>query len=191
MNSLLRVFLVLLLPFAGLAEEAKVPTVDPSEMFDGFGPYWYSDHLKAMGEEALPPLAKDKDAVVYRFTCLRTFDHPFSIKISKTKDGFTLRRKVLSGKGGYEPGKLQKSVKSALKAETVAALDKLLTETKFNELKAKIEEGGLDGSLWFLEVVKNGEYRIVDRWSPDEGSVMRKIGEWFLSAAKWRPQDLY
>ena len=98
---------------------------------------------------------------------------------------------MLSGKGGYDPGRIEEEVQSDLKPATVAELEKLLAETKFNDLKSSVEDDGLDGSQWILEVVRGGEYKIVDRWSPKEGSAMRKIGDWFLATAKWDPKPLY
>lgn len=191
MKYLVVAFLVVCAPYVCMADEAKAPFVFPAGTFDEFVVEWYSGHLKAMEEEALSPLAKDKNVVVYRFTCLRTFHRPFTIKVTKTKDGFELLRKVLSGKGGYGPGKIEESVKSEMKHEAVAELEKLLLAAKFKDMKSTVEDGGLDGSQWIVEVVRDGEYKIVDRWTPDEGSAMRKIGEWFLEAAKWRPKELY
>lgn len=191
MNYIVVALLVISAPFVCLADEAKVPSVFPAGTFDDFVVEWYSGHLEAMDEGALSPLAKDKSAVVYRFTCLRTFHRPFAIKVTKTKNRFELVRKVLSGKGGYDPGKLEESGKSELKPVAIAELEKLLVATKFKELKSTVEDGGLDGSQWILEVIRDGEYKIADRWSPDEGSAMRKIGEWFLEAAKWKPKELY
>jgi hypothetical protein len=190
LHNIFRVLLAVTVSFTCFAEEVKVPVFFPPGTFDDFIVDWYSGHLKAMNEEALPRLAEDKNVVVYRFTCLPTFDHPFVIRITKMKDGFSLRRKVLSGAGGYDPGKIEESVESDLKGETISALEKLLLETKFDELST-VDYGGLDGSQWILEVVKNGEYRIVDRWSPKQGSAMRKIGEWFLTTAKWQPKNIY
>lgn len=191
MNCLVVALLVICAPFACLAEDTEVASIFPEGTFDEFVVEWYSGHLKAMDEGALSPLAKNKTAVVYRFTCLRTFHRPFAIKVTKTKDGFELLRKVLSGKGGYEPGKIEESAKAELKPEVVAELEKLLVATKFKDMKATIEDGGLDGSRWIVEEVRDGGYKVVDRWTPDEGSALRRIGEWFLDAAKWKPKELY
>ncbi len=170
----------------------ELPAFFPPGTFDGFTVKWYSPHLVAMKEEVLPPLAKNKDAVVYRFTCLRTFHQPFSIKLTKTAKGYHLRRSVLSGKGGYDPGELEKSADSDLKPEALAGLEKLLLGNGFKDMKPTADdEAGLDGSQWIVEVVKDGTYQVVDRWSPREGQPMRQIGEWFLGAAKWKPKELY
>lgn len=191
MNYLFLALLVICAPFACWADEAKATSVFPARTFDDFVLDWYSGHLKAMDEGALYPLMKDKNAVVYRFTCLRTFHHPFAIKVTKTKDGFELVRKVLSGKGGYDPGVIEESVKSELKPEAVEELESHLVAIKFRDLKSTVDDGGLDGSQWIVEVVRDGEYKVVDRWTPDEGSAMRRIGEWFLNAAEWKPEKLY
>ena len=195
MKGILQVLVIVLAPVLCAAEESKKEDEkEPllaKEVFDVSTNEWYSKHFNAMKEPALSPLAKDKEAVVYRFTCLRTFDKPFAIKITKTKDGYLLVRKILSGKGGYEPGKLQFSGEMRLKPDALAAFEKLLADEKFQDWKDEEESGGLDGSQWIVEVVKNGNYKVVDRWSPREGTPTRRIGEAFLALAKWKPEELY
>ena len=34
----------------------------------------------------------------------------------------------------------------------------------------------LDGAQWIVEGVKNGQYHVVDRWSPDAPDPVRAIG---------------
>ncbi len=201
MNRNVWILVFALIPFSGYGEDekAKLSEYFPKLIFSedkrlhDFFAMWYSANLAIMKEPALPKRAKNSKNVIYRFTCLRTFDRPFSINVTKTKDGFVLTRKVLSGKGGYDPGILEETAKHSLKDAAVEELEKLLTELKFSKMKPTIIEDlkGWDGSHWMLEVVKEGRYKIVDRWSPDEGEPMRRIGEWFLDKAKWTPKEHY
>lgn len=192
MNALLRIVLVTVFSNVCQADDKKAQeskffppkTFSDDQMVDDFVDEIYTGSLKQLNEMALPPLAKDKDAIIYRFTCIRSFKLPFSIRISRTKDGFKLLRTLPS----YQPGKATESVESDLKIETVSNLEKLLLEIKFKELNA-VEGGGLDGSHWILEVVKDGEYKIVDRWSPKGSSAMRQIGDWFFTTSKWKPEE--
>ncbi|MDQ5937617.1 MAG: hypothetical protein QG574_4976 [Cyanobacteriota bacterium erpe_2018_sw_21hr_WHONDRS-SW48-000092_B_bin.40] len=41
-----------------------------------------------------------------------------------------------------------------------------------------------DGVLWIMEGYKNGQYRIVQRQSPDEGDAITKLGRMLLNQAK-------
>lgn len=194
------IIVVALLPLQGFADEEKLERAEyfPAKTFGeekelhDFIADWYSGQLLAMGELPLPKRAGDKEAVIYRFTCLRTFHRPFCVKLTKIKRGYLLERKVLSGKGGYEPGKIEESAKSKVTDAAVLLLEDLLVELKFLKMKSTVDEvGGRDGSQWILEVVKDGRYKIVDRWTPGDGAPMWKIGEWFLGKAMWKPKELY
>jgi hypothetical protein len=55
-----------------------------------------------------------------------------------------------------------------------------IQENKFWDLATRDKSRmGLDGAQWTLEGVKNGDYHIVDRWSPNDGPV-RVIGPLML-----------
>lgn len=152
---------------------------------------WYSNHLRAMDEEPLPRVANDDSAAVYRFTCLRTFHRPFSISITKNYDVFKLERKVLSGMSGFDAKAIEDSASFDIPAEKVAELDELLKVTKFSDMPSSVATAGLDGSQWIFEVVSEGKYQLVDRWSPREDTSLRKIGMWFLDTAEWTPREIY
>ncbi len=90
-----------------------------------------------------------------------------------------------------DPGKIEETASSKISASAVKELEQLLADLEFWQMKTLSTDGGFDGSQWMLEVVKERKYKIVDRWSPEDGDPMRKIGEWFLDKANWTPKKLY
>src|SRR5688572_21186821 len=71
---------------------------------DTFVNTWYSKMLFALKEPILNNYNGDKE--IYRFTWLRTFHHPVSIRLEKQNNVVKLFTKVCNGAGGYEPGQL-------------------------------------------------------------------------------------
>jgi hypothetical protein len=140
---------------------------------------WYSKHLTALQEPSLWGISKSSKQEIYRFLWLRTFHPPIAIRLNVNSDGTgALTTKASNGAGGYEPGKLTKDEsKSLSKAETQCFLD-MVEKQKYWSLSTREEDPnvvGMDGAQWVLEGVRNGTYKIVYRWSPEDGPV-RKIG---------------
>jgi len=71
---------------------------------DTFVTEWYSKMLFALQEPVLRNYQGDKE--IYRFTWLRTFHHPISVRLEKQNNIIKLFVKVCNGAGGYEPGQL-------------------------------------------------------------------------------------
>jgi len=51
----------------------------------------------------------------------------------------------------------------------------------------------LDGAQWIVEGIRNGDYHIIDRWSPEASDPVRAIGITALKLGRFRvrSQDLY
>lgn len=133
---------------------------------------WYVKHLQAMAEPSLWEQSKNDSKESYRFLWLRTFDHPVAIRLTLAKDGSAqLTFKILSGAGGYEPGHLIRNRSSHVSKEAVDHFVGLLNEADFWNSPAEESKDGivLDGAQWIIEGAKNGQYHVVDRWSPDKG----------------------
>jgi hypothetical protein len=134
---------------------------------------WYAKHLRAMREPSLWELSKDTSTQSYRFLWLRTFHHPVSARLEVAKDGSAqLFVKVLSGQGGYEPGHaiLNRNIK--VSNDAVDHFLELLQKADFWNLPTEQQETnvvGVDGAQWIMEGVLDGQYHVVDRWSPDDG----------------------
>ena len=133
---------------------------------------WYSPHLLAMKEPSLWEVSKKQSDEVYRFLWLRTFHAPVSARLDVASDGSgELVIKLLSGKGGYDPGHLIQNRKIKVEKESVDHFLELLSKAEFWNLPTEQETNGVgcDGAQWIMEATKKGQYHVVDRWSPDEG----------------------
>jgi hypothetical protein len=161
-------FLLVSLKFAeGLnAQQVKYFPVDSAEKlgFTSFVVQWYSRQLFAMKE---PVLFNDKtNREVYRFTWLRTFHHPISIRIEKRGDSYLLFWKLCNGAGGYAPGKLVVDSQKALSKAVWRTFIAKVELTKFWSMETNKRELGMDGSEWILEGKENNKYHVVSRWTP-------------------------
>jgi len=169
------VLVFLLFGATSMAQSRYFPpgSLDDSPRGDQFLYEWYSKQLKALDEPSLWTLSKTQKEQSYRFLWLRTFHHPVSVRIDVNGDGTSrLTTKIASGAGGYAPGHLVQNDTSALTKEQTDWFLGKIQENKFWEL-APLDKSrlGTDGAQWIIEGVKNGNYRIVDRWSPDDGPV--------------------
>jgi hypothetical protein len=152
---------------------------------DSFRNSWYSKMLFAMKEPVLKNYNGDKE--VYRFTWLRTFNHPVSVRLEKQGDIIKLFSKVCDGAGGYEPGKIIFDTTINLTQKQVDTTNLKLDNARFWTLQTESRDtNGMDGSEWIIEVYKNGKYHMVVRWTPEKGTEFREIGEYLFSISQIR-----
>jgi hypothetical protein len=150
---------------------------------DSFSTSWYSKMLFALREPVLKNYNGDKE--VYRFTWLRTFNHPVSLRLEKQGNIIKLFSKVCNGAGGYEPGKIIFDTTINLTQKQVDTANIKLDNAKFWTLQTESsEDNGMDGSEWIIEVNKNNKYHMVVRWTPERGTVFRTIGEYLISISQ-------
>jgi hypothetical protein len=158
----------------------------------------YSRYLKALQEPSLWETSKRTKGLVYRFLWLRSFDHPIVVRLNVNGDGTgTLATKITSGAGGYEPGKLvENRTKKLSKQQTQWFLDRV-EELKYWELPSREQKApnvlNLDGAQWVVEGVRDGNYKLVGRWSPGNGPI-KTIGIMMtidLANMKLLYQDVY
>jgi len=158
----------------------------------------YSKFLTALQEPSLWKSSQTRKIQSYRFLWLRSFDRPISVRLDVQPDGTALlTTRMTSGKGGYEPGHLiEHRTKKLTKEQTGWFLDRI-EELKFWSLPTSPPKDpnlvGVDGAEWVLEGIKNGQYHVVDRWSPDKGEV-RTLGIVMLidlAKLKLLYQDVY
>jgi len=139
--------------------------------------------LFALKEPILKDYKGDKE--IYRFTWLRTFNHPVSIRLEKQNNVVRLFSKVCNGAGGYEPGKIMFDTSFDLTEKEVDAISTRLATANFWSLQTdKRDENGMDGSEWLIEVFKNNNYHMVVRWTPEEHTTFRAIGEYLISISQ-------
>jgi hypothetical protein len=154
---------------------------------------WYSLTLRDLREPSLFALRNDPSLQVYRFLWLPSFHRPISIRlaINADGDGSIVARSVdnhagLLTKPASDTGELildktvaidKIQVQDVLQRLQLLAFWSLPTE---EEQQAAQSSGGpdgprlrvvqLDGSQWILEGLREGEYHVVDRWSPQDSS---------------------
>lgn len=159
------------------------------DALDTFVNTWYSKMLFALKEPILKDYQGSKE--IYRFTWLRSFHHPVSIRLEKKQDVIKLFTKVSNGAGGYGPMELIIDKSADVSLEEYNSLVQKVNDTKFWDLQTEIKDGGTDGAEWIVEIVKNGNYHIVTRNTPFEErhGNYRIIGEYLISLAKLEKKE--
>jgi hypothetical protein len=146
---------------------------------------WYTKHLRAMQEPTLWALCPiDLSTTVYRLLWLPTFGHPVCVRIVRSGAITALHATRLSGRGGYEPGKIAVKKQLELNEAQWDGFVRKLAQANFWTLPTRINiltfDGrpviGLDGDRLILEGVLGGKYHIVDRHSPKGGSYVDLCG---------------
>jgi hypothetical protein len=151
----------------------------PKENMDDFRNQWYSKQLSAMNE---PVLYIDKTTdETYRFTWLRSFDHPIAITITKHGDGYLLIWKECSGAGGYKPGNIIVNKQKTITKDNWDFFQYRLKQVNFWTIATKDTTRGFDGAEWILEGKTPNRYHITDRWTPHEGTDYYKCCDFLLS----------
>jgi hypothetical protein len=145
----------------------------PTTMVDKFRAQWYGGFLNAFEEPSLWELSTQNPTQAYRFTWLRTFHHPVVVRIDVRADGICeLTAKVGLGAGGYDPGMLIRNERRPLtRQQSEWFLNEVVRQKFWNLPDEESRPGGMDGSQWIIEGVKNGRYQIQDRWSPRAGPI--------------------
>lgn len=155
------------------------------DALDTFVNQWYSKMLFSMKEPVLSNYQGNKE--IYRFTWLRTFHHPVSIRLEKQNNIIKLFSKVCNGAGGYEPGQLIFDTTLNVTADQYKSLIQKIENINFWALKTEQRDvAGKDGSEWIIEAIKNNKYHIVTRWTPSEErhGNFRSVGEYLISLSK-------
>jgi hypothetical protein len=129
---------------------------------------WYSQQLKALDETSLFELSKNPAVGSYRFLWLRTFHHPVAVRVDVLADGTaTLRTKIASGAGGYDPGKLISNETRLLTKEETRKVVARVNASDFWRLPSYDRtRTGDDGSEWIFEVADQGRYHLRKRLDP-------------------------
>jgi hypothetical protein len=174
----------------------------PSILGPGRTVYW-GPYLVALGQTPLPPKAHDHNAHVYRFTWLRTFDHPICIVLKVQRSGKSaLGYFESSGKGGYDPGSITVAENRRLSVRETRQFLELLDRASFWSQRAidrvqpldsddsKVITIQLDGAIWIIEGVRDGRYQMVDQWSPESGA-FRDAALFLVSLSRRRVENVY
>ena len=140
---------------------------------DKFVSDWYGKQLVAMHEPSLWASAV-RSETVWRFLYLRTWGKPIAVRV--TADGHLFATR-LGGQGGYDPGTIEAHRERTLGKSDIARIESALDAASFDTAATEGDMGN-DGAQWVIERAKAGQYRLVERWSPD----VTKTSPAFLAA---------
>ncbi len=152
---------------------------------------WYSKHIEALGEAPLWNRKISDPQQAYRFTWLRSFHHPISVRIELLDNGTgNVTFSESDGAGGYEPGEVIIRRTDKLDKQNIEKLVYLISEKDFFSLETRDYERGLDGAEWIFEGLTSEDYNIVIRWSPAKG-YFYKLGLLFLELSGYSGSEIY
>jgi hypothetical protein len=175
MRRKMQILLVLFFAFTLTAETAYFAkgVLGLGDQEDQFRASWYGRNLRALQEPSLFALTKTPSSESYRFLWLRTFHHPVSVRVDCKPDGSSIViAKITSGAAGYDPGIVSQTSSHTMTKEQTQAFLKHVAAANFWQMPSQdYERGGADGAQWVIEGVKNGNYHLVDRWTPESGAV--------------------
>jgi hypothetical protein len=129
---------------------------------DEFPRGWYSNQLVAANES---PIVLPIETPTYRFIWIRTFHNPVVVRV-ECPGRCKLSAKILSGEGGYDPGKVSKFVRRNLSQDEEDKFKQLMSRVNFSPAKRLGGIVGLDGAQWILEAASGNTYRALDYWRP-------------------------
>lgn len=184
-------------------EETKIKNYRVS--IDTMSLMWYSFYLKTMKEPILYDQYLSKE--IYRFSLFRSFDPPITITLEKQDDQFYLLTKmsnrlfrppfVRTFQDGHEIKDtssifLQINEKQKIEPQQYDKFRGLLDETNFSCISPRgINEPAIDGAEWILEIHNKQGYHYVERNSPKDSTVLRKIGEFLIKLSPVKNEEIY
>lgn len=139
-------------------------------------------HLENLNEPCLYNTAITGDTKILRFTWLRSFHHPISIRLEKTKNKTILIWKEGKGMGGYSPEGLKRKGKKKITRMQWDKLSALLEKHKIDTLPNKDYIPMMDGATWTLEKKDLNGYKAHNTNSPSED--FKKICLYLLKLSK-------
>jgi hypothetical protein len=129
---------------------------------------WLEVQLVDLQENCLYNNVTNRNSTIYRFTWLRSFNHPIAVRIEKNEDEITLYWKVGKGAGGYEPKGLKKSGKKRLSLKEWTEFERLVKESNFDSLPNEKYILMTDGATWTLERKNSESFKAHNTNSPSK-----------------------
>lgn len=112
---------------------------------------WLKTQLTDLKENCLYNLEIQPTTVIYRFTWLRSFHNPISIRIEKSNEEILLYWKIGRGSGGYEPQGLKVSGKKKLNFVDWDTFQNLVIKSDLDNLSNEKYVPMTDGATWTFE----------------------------------------
>jgi hypothetical protein len=138
----------------------------------------YTNILIALHEPKLYNQPTNKQ--IFRFTWVRSFDNPISIRIENDNDKYVLYWKTSNGINSNKPGEIVIDKSKELRKVDWQQFNDLLNKIDFwnlntLEFERKLYDDyweyilnqGTDGAQWILEGVEKNKFHVVERWSPE------------------------
>lgn len=129
---------------------------------------YFTRYLSAMKEPSLQRDLAEGTKTVFRFTYLRSFDDPITVRIWQKGDVFEARAVRLKMNREYRPLEIIHDRSFRIDPEKLEKIRSELEKKDFwkpltnDELMLE----GLDGSRWIFELHDNNGYKMIDVWSP-------------------------
>lgn len=183
-SRLLEIALAGLVFFGANVAHADFPSqYFPAGRFDHYTFKWYTVFLAGLEEPSL--FQSNSKSETVRFTWLRSFDNPVSVRIIfKTDSPAEVVLKVSDGAGGYEAGRLFTNAKRVLSdSETSQILEAVLFLKSCEDPPEKFMS---DGAQWIFERKNPLYYCVIDDQSPKEGD-LHEAGLLLLKLAGYVP----
>ena len=149
----------------------------PPDSVSDFEQEWYASHLFAMGEPILSSSGKSPDYFALRLLYLPTWGRPIAIRYEVNGAHAVRRAVMLSGDGGYDPGQIKADHTTTPTQQQIAKLLLSLAESGYWSLAEKEQVMGTDGSQLILETIRNGQHKVLVRWTPEYNSDTRNLAK--------------
>ena len=148
-----------------LFDSLKVKEYFEQAWTDTFLKRYYSQELFDLHEPVLHNYTGKSE--IYRFTWLRSFHDPVSIRLQKRRDDIEIITKISDGIG-FSHGRIIFYEDKDISRKQWLSFKSLINKLNYWELPEQAREiGATDGAGWVLEGYLNSKYHYVSRWSPD------------------------
>jgi hypothetical protein len=160
-------------------------------IINSFEMAWYPKVWRAAEEQPLLTAAGPRGGRAYRFTWLRSFHPPVTVRIEQRTSGqYWMAAKLLSGPGGNSPAKIVRQTERPMSSSEVQSFQALLLKTHAMSLAQGECRFGKDGAQWLFEGVEDGRSAFASRWTP-KGEPMRDLGLGFLELTGFPLDPIY
>lgn len=180
-----------------LESGSRVPAAVPSDALVPWGPEsWFpegalsnavtfKEELIALGE---PALYGSTNTPQYRLLCVRSFEPPIVVRVTRTTtDSFLMT----ATRGSQHGVGTVVTRQRALSPEESRKLQSQLIAAHLDKMPSRNDTRGPDGEMWLIEEVTVEGYRAVERWSPEVPrstptsglEEFRALGRYFLRLA--------
>jgi hypothetical protein len=145
-------------------------------------------------EPDLASYSNSKQGVeAYRVFVIPTFASALCVRVERQGGKSTLLAKALSGKGGYEWGKIKKQSERIISPTEWNQLINRLAGAAFWSIpetgppgagSSRTDRACVDGTTWIIEGISGEKYRKVSRYCPSAD--FQSVGNYFLQLAGWK-----